>query len=494
MSKVNIIGAGPGGLAAAILLQSKGYEVHIYEKDDRVGGRSKRLTFDSYIYDSGPTFFMYEAILRRIFESAQLDFDLYIKKIPIDPLYALYFNNNVIRPSSDFETTKKMFDSVSKGAGSQYETWFKDNFKKFKKVMPILEKPFPNILHFLRKDVLMGANVLHPFSSVFDLLKKTFTNEDLIHTLSFQAKYLGMSSFEAPSVFTILPFLEHAFGLYHIEGGLSQINETMKSIIVSLGGHVHLNQKVTKLDIQKRRLKGFFIGDKYIQSDYTVLNADFAYSVLQMTEPNQMPIFHHKKIKSMQYSVSAMMYYIGLDTVVNLDHHNVFFSEEYKDYLHKLMQFSTDLSDMSFYVHNPSLIDKTLAKPDHSALYILVPVPNLEAKINWEEARKELLMQVIQKIFDKTGIDLTPHIKSTNYITPNMWQDDYHVYKGAVFNFSHGFNQMLHKRPQNKVKGLKGMYLVGGGTHPGSGLPTIYQSAIITSNYIVKAIEKNTKS
>lgn len=491
MRRVNIIGAGPGGLACGLLLQSKGFDVHIYEKDDRVGGRSKRLTFGDYTFDSGPTFFMYDAILRRIFKEANLDFDQHIKGIKIDPLYALYFNEHVLRPSSDFNTTKQMFDTIYPGAGDDYETWFKDNEKKFKKVMPILEKPFPNIFHFLRKDVLSGAPVLHPFTSVFDLLKKTFSNEDLIHTLSFQAKYLGMASFEAPSVFTILPFLEHAFGLYHIEGGLSQINETMASLITSLGGHIHLNHAVTTLDIQRKKLVGFHVGDTYVKSDYTILNADFAYSVLHYTKPNDMPIFTHKKLKRMSYSVSAMMYYVGLKGHVDLDHHNVFFSKDYKAYLGKLMTHDANLSDMSFYVHNPSKIDTTLAKPGHSALYILVPVPNLDANIHWDIETMPLLDQVLHTILEKTGIDIKPLIDTVNPLTPTMWANDYNVYKGAVFNLSHGFNQMLHKRPQNKVKGLKGMYLVGGGTHPGSGLPTIYQSAIITASYISKA-HKNT--
>jgi phytoene desaturase len=205
-----------------------------------------------------------------------------------------------------------------------------------------------------------------------------------------------------------------------------------------------------------------------------------------------MPIFTHKKLKSMSYSVSAMMYYVGLKGQVNLDHHNVFFSKDYKAYLGKLMTHDSNINDMSFYVHNPSKIDATLAKPGHSALYILVPVPNLDANINWDTETMPLFDQVLRTMLEKTGIDIAPLIDTVNPLTPTMWANDYNVYKGAVFNLSHGFNQMLHKRPQNKVKGLKGMYLVGGGTHPGSGLPTIYQSAIITASYITKA-NKNTR-
>jgi len=186
----------------------------------------------------------------------------------------------------------------------------------------------------------------------------------------------------------------------------------------------------------------------------------------------------------MKYSVSAFMMYLGLDTIFDFDHHSVFFSKSYEGYLKRLMSESSDVSDMSFYMHNPSKIDKTLAPKGHSSLYILVPVPNLDANIDWKTEQETLKKQVYATILEKTGVDITKHIQMEQILTPQEWQDDFHVYKGAVFNLTHGFNQMLHKRPQNKFKQLKHLYLVGGGTHPGSGLPTIYQSAIITSQYL----------
>jgi len=150
------------------------------------------------------------------------------------------------------------------------------------------------------------------------------------------------------------------------------------------------------------------------------------------------------------------------------------------------MNNTASLEDMSFYMHNPSLIDQTLAPKGKSALYLLMPVPNNDAGIDWEAEKEQMFEQMIQTIHEKTGIDIKPHVIQKNFLTPNDWEKDYHVYKGAVFNLAHGFDQMLHKRPQNNFKDIKNLYLVGGGTHPGSGLPTIYQSAIITANYLKK--------
>ena len=486
MSNISIIGAGPGGLAAGLMLLKQGHEVHIYEKDNRVGGRSKRLIFGDFVFDSGPTFFMYQPILREVFERSGLSFDEHIKLTKLDPLYALYFNDFSIEPSANPNETAEMFENISKGAGKAYLTWYKKQHTKFKKVMPILQKPFPNVFHFLRPDVLAGAPVLHPFQSVYKRLSSFFDHEDLIHTLSFQAKYLGMASFEAPSVFTILPFLEHHGGLYHVEGGLNQINEKMAELFVSLGGQLHLNTEVKHIHVKNKQIEWIETNQGQIQTDHVVLNADFADAMLRMVKPESLKRFSHEKIKHMKYSVSALMVYVGLDQVFDFKHHSVLFSKDYKRYLNKLMNNSTSLDDMSFYMHNPSLIDQTLAPKGKSALYLLMPVPNNDAGIDWEAEKEHMFQQMMQTIQEKTGIDIKPHVIQKNFLTPNDWEKDYHVYKGAVFNLAHGFDQMLHKRPQNNFKDIKNLYLVGGGTHPGSGLPTIYQSAIITANYLKK--------
>jgi phytoene desaturase len=487
MANITIIGAGPGGLAAGLILVHQGHQVTLYEKDDRPGGRSKRLTFGNYHFDSGPTFFMYMPMLEHVFELAGIKLSDHIKFEPIDPLYALYFKDQTLRPSQDHEQTKHMMESLKPGSGKKYEKWYQTQAIKFQKMKPILEKPFPNFFHFLRPDVLAGAPHLHPFQSVYTNLKKIFKDKDdenFIHMLSFQAKYLGMASYEAPSVFTMLPYLEHHGGLYHVKGGLSQMNETMAKLLIEKGGILHYNSKVDKLILENNVVKGVEVSGNVHLSDAVVMNEDFAYAMTSLVKDGDVKRYSYQKIHQMKYSVSAFMLYVGLNQKVNLDHHNVFFSDDYEHYLKRLMSKSGDLSDMSFYVHNPSLMDDTLAPKGHSALYILVPLPNLDAPIDWTTSKTDFIESIYDRIQKRTKIDIRPMITQSHTLSPLDWQNDYHVFKGAVFNLSHGFDQMLHKRPQNKFKPLKNMYLVGGGTHPGSGLPTIYQSAIITSQYL----------
>jgi len=483
MSKICIVGAGPGGLSAGLLLLEKGHEVHIFEKDSLVGGRSKKLTFGEYKFDSGPTFFMHPPILEEVFKKSGMKLGDHINLIPIEPLYDLYFENLKISPSSDKDITYKLFENIQEGSGKAYLKWYDAQQYKFNKIMPILKKPFPNVLHFLRTDVLRGSPVLHPFQSVFDRLNKFFSKEEFIHSLSFQAKYLGMSSYEAPSVFTFLSFLEHNGGLYHVEGGLNNINEKMSQLFKEKGGFLHLNTEVKNFKIKNKKIVSIETNNDTFVSDYFVVNADFAYAMLNLVDKEHLKKFNHRKINKMKYSVSALMVYVGLDKVFDFNHHNVFFSKDYEKYLRKLTSNSDDLNDMSFYMHNPSKIDSTLAPKNHSSIYLLMPVPNNDSGIDWEIHKEKMFNYMCNTIKTKTNIDISKNIKQVNFTTPLDWQVKYNVHKGAVFSLSHRFDQMLHKRPQNNFKDIDNMYLVGGGTHPGSGLPTIYQSALITSGY-----------
>jgi phytoene desaturase len=183
-----------------------------------------------------------------------------------------------------------------------------------------------------------------------------------------------------------------------------------------------------------------------------------------------------------------MNIYLALDQVFDFAHHQIVFSKDYDTYLQKLLngEFTDDLS---YYIHNPVVLDKTMAPEGKSALYILAPIPNLRSEKDWESYQKDVESIIYSSIRERLGINLEPHIIEKKIITPKDWEDDYHVYIGAVFNLSHKLSQMMHLRPHNRFEEIKNVYLVGGGTHPGSGLPTIYQSALILKKYFVEKDE-----
>jgi phytoene desaturase len=185
------------------------------------------------------------------------------------------------------------------------------------------------------------------------------------------------------------------------------------------------------------------------------------------------------------------MLYLGIDKKYEMTHHQIFFAKDYKKNVEQIFNEKILPEDPSFYIQNASATDATLAPEGHSTLYVLVPVPNQKDKpIDWIAEKKSYRDLVIQKIIKKTGLtDLEEHIKVERVITPLDWQNDTDVYDGAVFNLSHSLNQMLYLRPHNQLEGYKNLYIVGGGTHPGSGLPTILESGRIAADLIEKKIK-----
>lgn len=486
MKKIIVIGAGPGGLSAALMLQSKGFDVTLIEKDERVGGRSKKLSLGDFHFDLGPTFLMYIDVLKQVFSRSGYDLEKEVNLIKLDPLYKLIFKDHTLELSADLKKNINMYESLKPGLGSAYQSWINDQTQKMSKIKTILEKPFPNALHLLRSDVLKAVPVAHPFKSVYRLLK-TYDNDDhFIHSLSFQAKYLGMASYQAPSIFTILPYLEHVTGLYHVLGGLNHINEVMAKLFKEKGGTLRTQTKVIKVLVDKHHVQGVELeSGEQIISDVVVMNADFAYAMTQLFDQKDLRKYKKNKVEKKKYSVSTWMMYLGINQKLDLPHHEIIFSDDYNQYLKDLMNGKMT-KDLSIYIHNPSVIDETLAPKGKSSVYILLPVPNLKHGYDWDKESPDLREFVFNRIKEKHNLDLRSKIEVEKVYTPHDWMIHEHVYQGAVFNLAHGLDQMLFLRPHNQFEDVKGIYLVGGGTHPGSGLPTIYQSALIADDLISK--------
>lgn len=483
MKKIAIVGAGPGGLAAGMILSHKGHDVTIFEKDSEVGGRSKVLKLGDFRFDAGPTFLMYVEILEEVFKRSGYNLREELDLLPIDPLYRLVFPKVTLEPTSDRLKNKAMYDAYIPGLGDAYIKWYDDQKRKFDTITPLLLRPFDSIFDYLRLDTLRAIPALQLSKTVYTSLKKIHPNPEFIHSLSFQAKYLGMSSYQAPAGFTFLPYLEHGFGLFHVQGGLNKINEKMAELFVKNGGTLKTNTPVEEILVENKKVYGLKVNGDTYKFDDVVVNADFSYAMTKLIDPKHLKKYNPKKLEKKDYSISTINIYFALDKVFDIKHHQVIFSNDYDAYLKKILN-NEFTDDLSFYIHNPSVMDDTMAPKGKSALYVLAPVPNLRGKLDWD-AYKLKVEQILYKVLkERLNIDLEPHILDKTIITPKDWQNDYNVHLGAVFNLSHKLSQMMHFRPHNKFEEIKNLYLVGGGTHPGSGLPTIYQSAIILESFI----------
>lgn len=485
--KIAIIGAGPGGLAVSLLLAHQGHKVTIYEANDRVGGRSSEIQLDGFKFDAGPTFFIYRYVLDEVFSRIGKKLEDIVELKKIEPLYDLYFGSKIFRPYQDHHLMMKEIHRVFPGEENGYQTYLKKESRRLKKLLPVLKLPFHSPLQVFHPKVLNAIDELDLGKSLYQRLKKYFHHEELIYSMAFQAKYLGMSPWECPSIFSILSFMEHEYGVFHIMGGLYHLNEAMAKLAQSMGVTIKLKHRVGKISVQRKQVNQIKVNQKWIKVDAVVNNGDFA-TTMQLLNPEDRPKrYRDPSLAKLAYSCSTFNIYLGLDKVYPLAHHSIVFSKDYPQYVKTLTKTLTLSNDPSLYIQNPSLIDPNFAPTKQSAMYILVPVPHLKAKIDWQTMKATYYEQTLNRLEKIPGLkDIRKHIITSHTLSPLDWQDQYHVYLGANFNLSHQFSQLLYFRPHNRFNGFKNLYLVGGGTHPGSGLPTIYQSALITADLMSK--------
>jgi phytoene desaturase len=488
--KVIVIGAGPGGLSSAMILAHQGYDVVVYEKQSYVGGRTSALKAGDFIFELGPTFVMLPQAFDDIFAATGRKVSDYMEMKRLDTMYRLKFDdgrNFIVH--SDKEKLKQEIARLFPGDEVGYDRWFRAQKQKFNLMYPCLKVPYIRWYHYLRPKLLKALPFMQNFTSLYKVLSQYFNHEDMRIAMTFQAKYLGMSPWNCPGSFSILSYIEHAFGIFHPIGGVHKITEAMAKIVEEEKGSVILNKPITQVLIEKGRAVGVEFADGSVdRSDYVIMNADFASGMTHLVPESARGKWTDAELKKRPYSCSTFMLYLGLDTMYDIPHHNVFFA---KDYHRNVNEITNKIlpDDPSFYIQNASITDPTLAPTGKSTIYVLVPVPNLEAAVDWDAIKQQYRDKVMKKIAEKTEMhEIEEHIEVERIITPKDWEQKIDVYKGAVFNLSHTVGQMLYLRPHNQFENVPGLYLVGGGTHPGSGLPTIIESGRIAADLISKSL------
>jgi phytoene desaturase len=491
---VVIIGAGPGGLAAALLLAKSGVRVTILEKQPYVGGRCSAIKQDGFRFDLGPTFFLYPTVLQRIFRLIGRDLFRDIPMTRLDPQYRVVFGDRGhLDCTPDLDRMEREVAKLSEADAKNVKKFILDNRHKLERFRPALESPFRGLADLLSWDLVSMLPILRPWKSVDSELKSYFQDERTRLAFSFQSKYLGMSPFNCPSLFSILSYLEYDFGVWHPTGGCSAVSDGMARIAREMGVEIRLGEPVKELIYQGKRAIGAVTAAGEYRADAVVMNADFA-NAMQTLVPNERRAkWTDIKLAKKKYSCSTFMLYLGLDgPPPALPHHTIYTSKEYVQNLHDIETGHVLSADPSVYVQNPGVTDATMAPAGKTALYILSPVSHCHESIDWNRQAAGFREQVLDRV-ERLGVpDLRKRIRFEKQITPNDWRDSYDVYRGATFNLAHNLGQMLHLRPRNRFDDIPGVYLVGGGTHPGSGLPVIYESARISCRLLLEELGRDT--
>ncbi|MCA0969481.1 phytoene desaturase [Halobacillus litoralis] len=488
MKKIAVVGAGPGGLAASMILASKGYEVHVYEKQNYVGGRNGHFTLGegAYTFDIGPTFLSMPHIMEEIFQLSGRNVHDYMDLMELSPMYELQFDGKRVPMYRDRRKMIQVIRDYFPGNEIGYQRFMKETREQMEALTPLLQTRHNRLRDYVSKRTLRALPKLSLGKSVYDVLSQYFDDEKLKIAFTFQAKYLGMSPWECPGAFAILSYMEHEHGVFHPRGGVNQLSKAMARVVEEHGGQIHLGQGVRKFKLDGKKMKALELDSgEIVEADEFIVNADFAHAMNHLVDDQELTKHKSTHLEKKKYSCSTFMIYVGLDKKYEMPHHTIIFAEDYKKNVDEMTKDLVLSDEPSIYVHNASVTDDSLAPEGHSAVYILAPVPNNYSELDWDDKQDLFKELIYDELENKTGFhDIRDHIVAEKVLTPKQWETDHFVHKGATFSLGHQLSQMMYFRPHNKFQEFEHCWLVGGGTHPGSGLPTILESARITTNWI----------
>ncbi|HAM71037.1 MAG TPA: phytoene desaturase, partial [Verrucomicrobiales bacterium] len=440
---------------------------------------------EGFRFDLGPTFF-FPRVLEEIFSAAGTRLREEVDLVRLDPQYRIQFGaGGRLDCGPEVGRMEEQIAALSPQDAPGFRRFLDENRTKLALMEPCLEESFQGWKDLLRGRLLKALPHLRPHQSVDTYLRRFFTDERVRLAFCFQSKYLGMSPFRCPSLFSILSFLEYEHGVFHPIGGCAAVTEAMARVARRMGVEIHLDEPVEELLFEGRRAVGVRTSQGIHRADAVVMNADFARGMQRLVPDRLRRRWTDARIARKKFSCSTFMMYLGIEGRYDLPHHTIHIARDYAGNLADIEERHVLSEDPSFYVQNACVTDPGLAPRDHSTLYVLAPVTHQHPNVDWTRERgryRELLLRQIRK----AGYDgVESRIRYEKVITPADWDSRYEIHQGATFNLAHSLDQMLHLRPHNRFEDLDGVYLVGGGTHPGSGLPVIFESARITSRLLL---------
>ena len=497
MANIVIIGAGIGGMSAAARLAKAGHEVTIYENSDRSGGKCRTEWFGDYAFDTGPSLLTLPAVYRDLFLKTGKRIEHVLNIKPVDPAFNYHFSDgsSVLFPNLSNPNT---YNEIEKSYGLVASNQWKELIDRAERMWEVSREPFieselNSIFSLLkRKNLLRDIKEIAPFTSLRKLSEKLKLDPHLQMIVDRYATYTGSDPRSAPAVLLTIAFVESTFGAWHIEGGVGQLSTALEQRCSDLGVKFKFNTLVSQILVNNNHATGIKTSDgKEFKADLVVANSDAEYIYNKLLANNvNAARSERRKLKFATKSLSGFSLLLGLDNskgkAFPIDHHNVYFPNNYDAEFDDVFTKQIPVQDPTIYICAPK--DPHMTKGENKeAWFVLVNAPRHQVVGGWDwrEGGAEYAQKIIQKL-DDLGLNVSSRLDFMKYRTPADLENYAMAPGGSIYGSSSNSAASAFLRTKNRSK-IKGLFCVGGSSHPGGGLPLVGISAEIVANAIGKA-------
>jgi phytoene desaturase len=479
MAHAVIVGAGLGGLAAAIRLGARGYKVTVLDRLQAPGGRATVFKQDGFTFDAGPTIITAPFVLEELWQFAGRNFYDDVKLKALEPFYTIRFDDgDTFTNQSDVTAMREEVARISPSDLAGYENFMRESEAIYKIGFEKLgHVPFQSIGSMAA--IVPELLKLKAWQSVHSHVASHVKHPKLSMALSFHPLFVGGNPFRATSIYSMIAYLERQFGVHCAMGGTGAIVQAMVKVIESQGGEVLCNTDVTEITTDQSRATGVrLVSGKIIKSDIVVSNACAAHTYNNLVAGGTQKRWTKRKLAKARHSMSLFVWYFGTNKKFEtVPHHTIVMGPRYRGLIDDIFENKKLADDMSLYLHRPTATDPSLAPEGCDSFYVLSPVPNQDSGIDWSKMA-EIYRQRIAKRLDETMMPgFEKHIVTQRIMTPLNFEHDLLSYKGAAFGLEPVLTQSAWFRPHNKSEEIENLFLVGAGTHPGAGVPGVLSTA-----------------
>lgn len=481
-----VIGSGFGGLAAAVRLGARGWRVTILEKLDAPGGRAYVFRQDGFTFDAGPTIITAPYLLEELWALAgrRLDQDVELRRM--DPFYLIRFDDGeTMRCTGDLDAMRAEVRRLAPADVDGFDRFISESERIFRVAFTDLaDKPF----HTLSSLVTAAPDLirLQGFRTVYSRVSDFFRDDRMRVAFSFHPLLIGGNPMATTAYYCLIAHLERLHGVHYAKGGMGALVRGILGLAERLGGRIRYGAEVARIAVEDGRASGVELADgEKIAADIVVSNADAAWTYGKLLADHPRRRWTDRKIARARYSMGLFVWYFGVDRRYDdVYHHTMVLGPRYAELLDDIFVRKTLAEDFSLYLHRPTATDPSLAPAGCDTFYALVPVPNLGGGIDWA-AHAEPFRRQVQERLERTILPgLGSHIVTSRMMTPLDFRDRLLSVNGAGFAMEPSLFQSAWFRPHNVSEEVRGLYLVGAGTHPGAGVPGVISSAKVLDRLV----------